>query len=104
MYHRKLLITLNQMAKNLVEEADDFVVDWQRQNWMYDGKRSLIQAIEKVSLTDVKHFYQELERVKNFGRFIIQLRGSRFKEEAFVQPQDVTNIKDIDFFHDKYKK
>jgi protease-3 len=94
-----VLITLTQPAKNLSEEMGEFIGDWRDQKWNFDSKERLIAAIEKVTLDDVINFYDRIEGGKNFGQVLIQMRGTKFADKAFIEPKDAIKITDIDSFH-----
>lgn len=94
-----VLITLTQPAKNLSEEMGEFTGDWRDQKWNFDSKERLIAAIEKVTLDDVINFYHRIEGNKDFGQVLIQMRGTKFADKAFIEPKGVIKITDIDSFH-----
>ena len=94
-----VLITLTQPAKNLSEEMGEFTGDWREQLWNFDSKERLITAIETITLNDVKDLYQRIEGGKDFGRVIIQMRGTKFADKAFIEPKGAIKVTDIDGFH-----
>lgn len=94
-----VLITLTQPAKNLSEEMSKFTDDWREQNWAFDSRERLIAAIEKVTLEDVLNLYHRVEAGKEFGQVLIQMRGTKFSDKAFVEPKGAIKITDIDSFH-----
>lgn len=94
-----VLITLTQPAKNLSEEMGEFTGDWREQLWNFDSKERLITAIETITLNDVKNLYQRIEGGKDFGRVIIQMRGTKFADKAFIEPKGAIKVTDIDGFH-----
>jgi protease-3 len=94
-----VLITLKQPAKNLSEEMGEFTGDWREQLWDFDSEERLIAAIEKVTLDDVKKLYDRIEGGKEFGRLLIQMRGTKFADKAFIEPKGAVKITDIDSFH-----
>jgi len=94
-----VLITLTQPAKNLSEEMGEFTGDWREQLWNFDSKERLIAAIETITLNDVKNLYQRIEGGKDFGRVIIQMRGTKFADKAFIEPKGAIKVTDIDGFH-----
>jgi protease-3 len=99
-----VLITLNQPAKNLSEEMGEYLDDWRNQKWSFDSKQRLIAAIEEVTLEDVNKLYQRLQDGKDFGRVMIQMRGSNFADKDFAAPAGVIKVEDIDSFHQKMVK
>jgi protease-3 len=94
-----VLITLTQAAKNLSEEMGKYTGDWREQQWNFDSEERLIAAIEKVTLDDVKNLYHRIEGGKNFGRVLIQMRGTKFADKAFIEPKGAIKVTDIDSFH-----
>ncbi|MCF2949666.1 insulinase family protein [Paraglaciecola aquimarina] len=98
-YKTSLLNTLKQPAKNLAEEQGQYLADWRLQNWLFDSKEQLIQQVELVSIEQVIDLYQQIEKNQRFGRLLVQLRGNKFIDEPFIQPDGVTIIQDIESFH-----
>jgi protease-3 len=94
-----VLITLTQPAKNLSEEMGEFTGDWRDQQWQFDSRERLITAIKKVTLKDVLNLHHRIEDGKDFGRVLIQMRGTKFADKAFVEPAETIRISDIDNFH-----
>lgn len=98
-----VLITLTQPAKNLSEEMAEYLDDWRYQKWQFDSKQRLISAIENVTLEDVNKLYQDLQEGKDFGRVLIQMRGSNFADKDFAAPAGVIEVQDLDGFHQQMK-
>lgn len=94
-----VLITLTQPAKNLSEEMGEFVGDWREQKWQFDSRERLIAAIEKLTLKDVINFYGRIDNGKEFGQVLIQMRGTKFADKAFIEPKGAIKVTDIDSFH-----
>ena len=94
-----VLITLTQKPKNLSEEMGKFTSDWREQRFDFDSRDRLIAAIEKVTLEDVKALYSRVEGGDEFGRVLIQMRGTKFADKAFIEPKGATKVTDIDQFH-----
>ncbi|PKG96071.1 insulinase family protein [Paraglaciecola sp. MB-3u-78] len=94
-----VLITLTQPAKNLSEEMGKFIGDWRDQKWQFDSRDRLIAAIEKVTLDDVINLYNRIEGGKDFGQVLIQMRGTKFADQAFIEPEGAIKVTDIDSFH-----
>ena len=57
------------------------------------------QLFEKVTLEDVKALYSRVEGGDEFGRVLIQMRGTKFADKAFIEPKGATKVTDIDQFH-----
>ncbi|MEP1445695.1 MAG: insulinase family protein [Paraglaciecola sp.] len=98
-----ILITLNQPAKNLSEEMGEFTGDWRDQRWSFDSQDKLIAAIEKTTLGDVINLYQRIQGGKDFGRVLIQMRGTKFADRDFIEPKGAIKVEDIDSFHQQLK-
>jgi len=96
-----VLITLTQPAKNLSEEMGQFTDDWRDQQWQFDSRERLIAAIEKLTLAEVINLYSRLEDGRNFGQVLIQMRGTKFADKAFIEPKGAIKVTDIDSFHKK---
>ncbi|WP_293752312.1 insulinase family protein, partial [uncultured Paraglaciecola sp.] len=94
-----VLITLTQPAKNLSEEMGKFTDDWREQQWGFDSRERLIAAVEKVTFDDVVNLYNRIESGKEFGRVLIQMRGTKFADKAFIEPKGAIKVTDIDSFH-----
>jgi protease-3 len=94
-----VLITLTQPAKNLSEEMGEFTGDWREQQWNFDSRDRLIAAVEKVTLNDVVNLYGRIQSGQNFGRILIQMRGTKFADKDFIEPKGAIKVTDIDSFH-----
>jgi protease-3 len=94
-----VLITLTQPAKNLSEEMGKFTEDWRDQQWQFDSRERLIAGVEKVTLDDVSNLYDRIEGGKHFGQVLIQMRGTKFVDKAFIEPEGAIKVTDIDSFH-----
>ena len=94
-----VLITLTQPAKNLSEEMGQFTGDWRDQQWQFDSRERLIAAVKKVTLDDVVNLNNRIEDGKEFGQVLIQMRGTKFADKAFIEPEGTIKITNIDSFH-----
>ena len=99
-----VLITLTQPAKNLSAEMGEFLGDWRDQQWQFDTRERLITAVEKVSLDDVINLHNRIEGGRHFGQVLIQLRGTKFVDKAFIEPKGAIKVTDIDTFHQQLKE
>jgi protease-3 len=99
-----VLITLTQPAKNLSEEMGKFTDDWREQQWQFDSRERLIAGIQKTTLQDVLNLYKRIEGGKDFGQVLIQMRGTKFADKAFVEPKGVIKVTDIDSFHQQLRQ
>ena len=93
-----VLVSLTQPAKNLSEEMSKFIEDWGYQKWHFESEQGLIDAIEKVTLNDVIDFYRRLQNGKDFGRVMVQMRGTKFSDKDFIEPEGAIKVTDIDSF------
>ncbi|RHW75831.1 insulinase family protein [Colwellia sp. RSH04] len=96
---KSVLISLTQPPKNLAEESSAFVSDWRKNKLSFDSKAKLISAIKSLELADIKHLYQQLNQDNAFGRVMVQMRGKNFKDQPFVEPDNVKQITDVNDFH-----
>ncbi|MFT5838436.1 MAG: protease-3 [Flavobacteriales bacterium] len=94
-----VLITLTQPPKNLSEEMGKFIDDWRDQQWIFDSRERLIAGVENVTLKDVQNLYNRIEGGKHFGQVLIQMRGTKFFDKAFIEPKGAIKVTDIDSFH-----
>jgi protease-3 len=99
-----VLITLTQPAKNLSEEMNNFIGDWRDQQWQFDSRERLISGIQKATLGDVLNLYNRIEDGKDFGQVLIQMRGTKFSDKAFIEPAGAIKITDIDSFHQQFSQ
>ena len=77
----------------------EFVDDWRNQQWQFDSRERLINAIKKVTLDDLITLYNRIENGNAFGRVLIQMRGTKFSDKAFIELNGAVNVTDIDNFH-----
>ena len=94
-----VLISLTQPPKNLNEEMSRFIGDWREQNYEFDTRAQLIDALNSVSLQDIIDFYNKLEKGQAFGQLLVQMRGTQFSDKDFVTLEGAKNINNIDEFH-----
>ncbi|MFT2090450.1 insulinase family protein [Paraglaciecola sp. 2405UD69-4] len=94
-----ILITLKQPAKNLSQEMGEFIEDWEYENWTFGSKQELINELEKVTLDDVIKIYNRLQTGNEFGRLLVQMRGSNFIDKGFIELKGAQKVMDIDDFH-----
>lgn len=94
-----VLISLTQPPKNLGEEMGEFVGDWRDQNYAFDSRNRLIDAVEQVKLQDVIDLYNKLQDGSSFAQVMIQMRGTQFAEQDFASIEGAITVTDIDAFH-----
>jgi protease-3 len=90
-----VLIKLNEQPKNLGDELRPYLSDWYDENFDFDSKAELIKEVEKVTLDDVKDFYNQTVLNKNAARLNVQMRGSKFADKAFGKLENQTIITDF---------
>ena len=98
------LITLTQPPKNLREELAPFSNDWRQQKLEFNSRSNLIAAIKEVTIEDVTSLYTALVSGKEFGRVVVQLRGTKFNSEPFAEHKSAEKIKDVNNFHSSLKE
>lgn len=95
------LVTLTQPPKNLNEESSSFYQDWRQQKFVFDSKIKLIAAVKNVTLADINGLYQSSVSANNYGRVVVQMRGTNFKDKPFTDFEKVEQVVNIDAFHSK---
>ncbi len=96
-----VLVGLKEKPKNLNEEQLPYLKDWYQEKWTFDTQQKLISEVEKLTLKDIKAFYQEATNNPKAARLLIQLRGSKFKDKPFATLKDEVLIQDLQEFHQK---
>jgi protease-3 len=76
-----------------------FMGDWREQKWQFDSRDRLIAAIKNVTLDHVLNLYQRIEGGKDFSQVLIQMRGTKFADKAFIEPKGAIKVTNIDGFH-----
>lgn len=98
------LITLKEPAKNLQEEVGPLITDWYREKFGFDSKQQLVEAVEQVTLEQVKAFYRETMLNDNAARISVQMRGTKFRDQPFADLSGQTKVTDVAAFHRQMKK
>jgi protease-3 len=99
---KSILVSLTQKPKNLRQEYSSFYQDWSQQKISFDTKNQLIAAVKKARLQDIHSLYESIVTGKDYGRVILQMRGSLFKNKAFIEFVKAEKVIDLDRFHKKY--
>ena len=94
-----VLVALKEKPKNLTEEQGPMINDWYQEKFDFNTRQKLIAEVEKVTLEDIKTFYQETAGNAEASRLSIQLRGSKFKDKPFAKLANEKEIKDLAKFH-----
>ena len=98
------LVSLKEAPKNMRDEVVPFISDWYREKYDFDSEQKLIAAVEKVTLEDVKAFYQQTMLNDSAARISVQLRGTSFVEQPFADIEGATKVEDLAGFHESMKK
>ncbi|RUO63541.1 insulinase family protein [Pseudidiomarina insulisalsae] len=98
------LVTLKEPPKNMSEEAAPLISDWYREEFEFDSKQRLIDAVELVTLADVRKFYQDTMQNPSAARINVQMRGTKFAEQPFAEFAEQTTVEQLSEFHEQMKK
>ncbi len=98
------LVTLKEPPKNMSEEAQPLISDWYREEFDFDSKQQLIDAVEQVTLADVQAFYQETMMNSEAARINVQMRGTKFVEQPFANFEQQTHVENLADFHKDMEK
>ena len=94
-----VLTALTEPPKNLSAEAGPFASDWSIENYDFDTRDKLIEAVESATLADVQAFYDATVFSEARSRIVIQLKGQRYADQAFGSLDGGVVIEDVDQFH-----
>lgn len=89
------LVSLKEQPKNLSDEMSPLIGDWYRENFAFDSKEKLIAEVEKVTLADIKDYYQQTMLNPQAARLNVQLRGSKFADKPFADLPKQTLVTDL---------
>jgi protease-3 len=89
------LVGLKEPAKNLSEEVSPFLSDWYQEKFDFDSRDKLIAAVEKVELSDIVSFYEQTMLNSEAARLNIQLRGTKFTDQAFANFDEQVIVSDV---------
>ena len=90
-----VLIKLNEQPKNLGDELRPYLSDWYKENFEFNSKAALIEAVEQVTLADIKDFYAKTVLNENAARINVQMRGTKFAEKPFGTIDNQTLVRDF---------
>lgn len=94
-----VLVSLKEKPKNLSEELGPIIADWYDEKWQFNTRANLIAEVEKVTLDDLKTFYNETALNPEASRVSIQLRGSKFKDGSFAKLKGEKEVTDLVELH-----
>lgn len=83
-YRQAVLVTLQQEASNVYQEQTEYLDDWNKGNFNFDSKTKLIEAIQKVSMGDIRQLYQSLLESKDMARVLVQIKGNNYADSQFI--------------------
>lgn len=98
-----LLVSLNEAPQDLGQEASRIRADWARQNYNFDTRSSMSEAVERLQKGDMLEFYrnQILQR-ENSMRVLIELRGSEFSDADWAELEETMIIDDLQEFQQEW--
>ena len=100
---QSLLVSLKEPPKNLQEEVAPLISDWYQEKFAFDSKQKLISEVEKLTLDDIKAFYQQTLLSEDTARISVQLRGTGFSQQPFATIEGQQVITDLAEFHRQMK-
>ena len=100
---QSLLVSLKEPPKNLQEEMAPLISDWYQEKFAFDSKQKLIAEVEKLTLDDIKAFYQQTLLNKDAARISVQMRGTEFSKQPFAVISGQRVITDLAEFHRQMK-
>ncbi|NNJ73467.1 MAG: peptidase M16, partial [Enterobacterales bacterium] len=95
------LTTLKEKPKNLGEEVSPLLGDWMRERFEFNSTEQLIAATEKVTLADLKAYFNATVGNADAARVNIQLRGKKFAEQPYHNFDNEVVIDKLGDFHAK---
>jgi len=84
-YRQAVLVQLDQKAKNIYEESNEYLVDWRVGKFKFNSKCLLVEAVKQVNIDDVKQLYQQVINSNEMARVIVQIKGENFKDDSFIE-------------------
>jgi protease-3 len=72
-----------------------FLSDWYDEKFDFDSRAALIAEVEKVTLNDIKDFYNQTILNKRAARINVQMRGTKFADKPFAELENEKLIKDF---------
>ena len=79
------------------------ISDWYQEKFAFDSKQKLIAEVEKLSLQDIKAFYQQTLLSNDAARISVQMRGTGFSQQPFATLEGQQVITDLAEFHRQMK-
>ena len=94
-----VLTQLTEPPTNLADEAGPFIGDWNRENYAFSTRDTLIEAVKKVSLQSVRDYYRDTVLGEAPSRILIQMRGERWQAEPFAAIEGAVVLESLEAFH-----
>ena len=94
-----VLTQLTEPPTNLADEAGPFIGDWNRENYAFSTRDTMIEAVKKVSLQSVRDYYRDTVLSEAPSRILIQMRGERWQAEPFAAIEDAIVLESVEAFH-----
>ena len=94
-----VLTQLTEPPTNLADEAGPFIGDWNRENYAFSTRDTLIEAVKKVSLQSVRDYYRDTVLSEAPSRILIQMRGERWQAEPFAAIEGAVVLESLEAFH-----
>lgn len=95
-----ILTQLTEPPTNLADEAGPYLADWSREQYDFSSRKKLIAAVQAVTLTSIRDYYQNTVLAENPSRIVIQLRGQRWQDQPFASIDGANLIHSIETFHE----
>jgi protease-3 len=84
-YRQAILVYLTQKPKNIFEEQQENLHDWNIGNLHFDSKQKLIEAIKHVSVEAIQQLYSQVNDPNQLSRVLVQIKGKNFADSPFVK-------------------
>ena len=95
-----VLTQLTEPPTNLSDEAGPYLADWIREEYGFGSRQQLIAAVQAVTLTSIRDYYQKTVLADNPSRILIQLRGQRWQDAPYADLEGATLINNVETFHE----
>ncbi|MGX5915335.1 pitrilysin [Aliidiomarina sp. Khilg15.8] len=97
-----LLVSLNEPPQDLAQEASRIRADWARENYNFDTRSNLSEAVDRLQKGDMLEFYRNQVLGDGSMRVLIELRGSKFSEADWAELDDAVIIEDLREFQQEW--
>lgn len=94
-----LMVSLNQPPQDLGEEASRIRADWARENYNFDTRSTMHEAVERLQKGDMLEFYRnQILGSENSMRVLIELRGTKFSDADWAELENAQLVDDLAAF------